>query len=120
MDREQVEADFNQLRDDDRVEAVLLFGSHVTGRAHERSDIDICIVAPDTEPIEIMRTVWRNPDLSRDRYDVHTFEEFGLKMKHQVMENHEIIWCRDTYKLQEYFYHYRKLWNDTAKARGVA
>jgi len=119
MDIDQVEADFRSLQEDERVLAVLVFGSQVTGQAHERSDIDICVVACDTDPIEMMRTIWQTPEMSRETYDVHTFEEFSLKMKHQVIEDHQVVWCRDGQELEEYFYQFRKLWNDQAVARGV-
>lgn len=119
MDIEQLREDYEPLKEDDRVLAVLVFGSQVTGDAHERSDIDICIVAPDAAPMDIMREVWRDAAMSRDDYDVHTFEEFPLKLKHRVMEDHEVVWCRDEQELEEYFYRFRKLWNDQAVARGV-
>ncbi|MFB6265482.1 MAG: nucleotidyltransferase domain-containing protein [Candidatus Nanohaloarchaea archaeon] len=119
MDREQVREDFQFLEEDDRVLAVLVFGSQVAGKAHERSDIDICIVAPDTDPMDVMGEVWAEVPTDSRNYDVHTFEEFSLKMKHQVMEDHEKVWCRDESRLEEYFYRFRKLWNDQAVARGV-
>lgn len=119
MDRKAVEKDFSFLREKEGVLAVLLFGSHVTGRDHEKSDLDICIVAPGEDPWDLWLEVDKEVR-SKEKYDFHVFEDLGLKMKHQVMENYEIIWCRDKYKLQEYFYNYRKLWKDQAKARGVA
>lgn len=117
MDREQIEEDFGFLREDESVLAVLLFGSQATGEAHERSDIDICVVAPDSEPETILKKVWR--EVKTDRYDVHTFEEFSLKMKHQVIDKNEIIFCEDKGRLEEYFYRHRKIWNDQSVARGV-
>lgn len=117
MDRKKIEEDFKFLEEDEAVLAVLLFGSQVTGETHERSDIDICIVAPDTKPLNMMRKAWR--ELKTEKYDVHTFEEFSLKMKHQVIEKHEIIHCSNERKLKEYLHRYRKIWNDQAVARGV-
>ncbi len=120
MDQQQIEDDLAFLKEDGRALAVLLFGSHVTGRAHERSDIDICIVAPDTDPMDIMGDIWTNVSTESKNYDVHTFEELPLSIKHRIMEEHETVWCRDDQQLQEYFYTFRKLWQDQAKARGVA
>ncbi|KXB07273.1 hypothetical protein AKJ52_00635, partial [candidate division MSBL1 archaeon SCGC-AAA382C18] len=48
------------------------------------------------------------------------FEELTLKMKHSVIENHQLVWTRNRGNLEEYFYKYRKLWQDQAKARGIA
>ena len=36
-----------------RVEAVVLYGSHVHGRPHEWSDIDIAVISPDFEGLPI-------------------------------------------------------------------
>lgn len=118
MDAGKLEGEFEGLKEHDEILAVLLFGSHVEGRAHERSDIDICVVAPGADTREVLRKIWM--EVSADKYDVHTFEELPLYIKHRIIENHEIIWCRDFGQLQEYFYRFRKLWNDQAKARGVA
>lgn len=120
MDIDGVMDDFEFLKKDDRVLAVLVFGSHVKEEAHEGSDVDVCIVAPESDPLEVLGEVWENVDTEGKNYDVHTFEELSLKMKHQVMENHETVWSRDRYRLQEYFYRFRKLWKDQAIARGVA
>jgi len=118
MDRKKVEEDFSFLKNDDDVLAVLLFGSQVTGDTNERSDIDICVVAPEVEPIKMMRKVWRN--LKTEKYDVHTFEELSLKMKHQVIEDYEVVYVIDRRELKEYLHRYRQVWNDQAVARGVS
>lgn len=119
MDRGTIENDFSFLKEKEGVLAVLLFGSRVTRREHGRSDVDICIVAPKEDSWSLWLDVDRRVR-SKGRYDFHIFEDLGLRLKHQVMENYEIIWCRDEFKLQEYFYTYRKLWNDQAKARRIA
>jgi hypothetical protein len=36
-----------------RVEAVVLYGSHVNGQPHEWSDIDIAVISPDFENLPI-------------------------------------------------------------------
>ncbi len=120
MDKEQIRTDFEFLKKDGRVLGVLIFGSRVEGRAHERSDVDICVVAPGAKPWDVLKQVYPHLDTEKKGYDVHVFEEFPLHLKHRVMENYEIVWTRDKGKLEEYFYTYRKLWNDQAKARGVA
>ncbi len=119
MDKGKIESDFEFLKSDDEVLAILVFGSSVKGREHSRSDVDICVVAPEQNPWEILREVYSEVDTEGNDYDVHTFEELSLKMKHSVMEDHVPVWIRDHGKLKEYFYRYRKLWQDQAKARGV-
>ncbi len=46
-EEERIEADFAFLAEDERILAVLLFGSGAKEQANERSDRDFCIVAPE-------------------------------------------------------------------------
>ncbi len=119
MDKKSIEENFSFLKDRQGVLAVLIFGSSVKDRKHERSDIDICIVAPDLDPHELWLDVDRKVR-KKEVYDFHIFEDLGLRMKHQIMKNHEVLWTRDRSRLQEYFYWHRKLWKDQSKARNVA
>ena len=115
-ERERIEADFAFLAEDERVLAVLLFGSSAKEQADERSDWYLCIVAPeirDTGDMRaVLRKVFENVDVTGKRYDTWLFGELPLYMKVQVIENHKIVFCRDLPSLYEYFYFYRKLWGD--------
>lgn len=119
MDKRQIKEDFQFLKKDDKVLALLLFGSQIKEKTHEKSDTDICIVAPDTNPQEILKQVFSKINTEKKKYDVHTFEEFTLRLKHYIIKDHEILWTKDKRKLQEYFYKYQKIWKDQAKARGI-
>ncbi|MDY6789313.1 MAG: nucleotidyltransferase domain-containing protein [Candidatus Nanohaloarchaea archaeon] len=117
MDKEQIAQDFSHLREDKRVLALLVYGSKVKGTDHERSDTDICVVAPEAETPDILLKALRNPEVQKKDYDVHVFEEMGVRLRHKVVEDHEIIWCRDLPKLKTYFHKNEKIWRDQAKAR---
>lgn len=52
---ESIEADFAFLAEDERILAVLLFGSSAKEQADERSDWDICIVTPEIRDTGDMR-----------------------------------------------------------------
>ena len=108
--------DFAFLEEDKKVLGVLLFGSGAKGQLNNRSDRDFCIVAPEIrergEMRSLLKKVYINLDVVGKRYDIWLFEEFSLYMKLQVIENHEVIFCSDLPELYEYFYFYRKIWND--------
>lgn len=108
----EIKKDFQFLERDERVLAVLLFGSRVKGKHYPESDFDICIVAPGADPSELIREIWQKLDVFGKKYDLYSFQELSLYLKIKVMENHEIIFSRDVYALSEYFYFYRKLWDD--------
>lgn len=120
MDKGEVEGDFAFLKDKEGVLAILLFGSRVKGRVHGRSDVDVCVVAPGEDAWDLWLEIDRKVRPKGKDYDVHIFEDLGLRLKHSVIRNHEVVWCRDVRRLEEYFYLYEKLWRDQAKARGVA
>ena len=94
--------------------AVLFYGSYVKNKQHLKSDIDICIVAPECKTVKeqasMLRYFWRN--VNADKYDIRLFEEFPLNIKISVIKNHKIIYTKDFSALQEYFYFCRKLWQD--------
>jgi len=89
-----------------RVLGIVLYGSLTKGVSNVRSDIDICIVAPNENAFKLFRET-----LSLD-YDIKIFETMPLFLKIQVMQNHKVIYAKDIYELYEYFYGFRKIWND--------
>jgi len=115
-ERLRIGADFAFLEEDERVIAVLLFGSSAKKQADGRSDLDLCIVAPKIRDMsdmrKILRKIYENINVQGKRYDIWLFEELSLYMKVQVMENHKVIFCSDLPSLYEYFYFYREIWKD--------
>jgi len=111
----RVARDFEFLKE--RVLAVLIFGSVVDrGGSWKGRDTDICIVAPEGFDI---KEVFRQVDVSGKRYDVWLFEELPLYMKMEVIERHEVVFCRGLLELHEYFYQFRKLWKDQKRRNEI-
>ena len=90
---------------------VLLYGSWATGESHEKSDIDICIVAPFAED---KTALWRRAiaAVRDDRYDIRIFELMPLYLKMRVIEQGVVVYSRDVLELYEYFYPFRRIWGD--------
>ena len=85
---------------------ILVYGSAAKGEENKRSDIDICIVAPDEDSYKIFKeTLHLN-------YDIKIFELMPLYLKIKVIENHKVLYTKDICELYEYFYFFRKLWED--------
>ncbi|MEK6950226.1 MAG: nucleotidyltransferase domain-containing protein [Nanoarchaeota archaeon] len=108
----QIKQDFKGLSRNKNIVAILLYGSWACGEATPRSDIDLCIVAPKTEPQAVLSTVWRTVNVTARKYEVYVFEEMPLYLKMEVIDSHKVIYARDQGELYEYFYFFRKLWND--------
>lgn len=107
MNLKQIKDDLAFLRGYD----VVVFGSSVTGEFRAGSDIDIALITRinDYEKnLDILKSfIGRAPAV----YDIRVFELLPLKIKASVMD-HYIVLCGALPDISEYFYHYRKLWDD--------
>lgn len=88
---------------------VMLYGSWARSEAHERSDIDVCIVAPE---IQDKAAFWREAisGLRDERYDVRIFELMPLYMKMAVIEEVVVVYSREVLDIYEYVYPFRRMW----------
>jgi uncharacterized protein len=95
----------------DNVLGVLIYGSWATGESHENSDIDICIVAPSAED---KIALWRESiaKIHDDRYDLRVFELMPIYLRMAVIEQGLVIYTKDVLELYEYFYPFRRMWDD--------
>ncbi|MEF8848583.1 MAG: nucleotidyltransferase domain-containing protein [Candidatus Thermoplasmatota archaeon] len=124
---ETIKKDFLCVKQDKRVLSVLLFGSAVNENFHKKSDIDIALVVPgvssfyydcknvsneSVDSSEILRKVFRMVNTVDRNYDVHIFEELPLFIQIDIIGNHVVVYTSDRVGMFEYFYRYRKLWND--------
>ena len=108
FNRDKILRDFSQFKG--RILAILLFGSTLTGEQHVRSDIDICLVAPASNPDELFKEILKM-DVT-ERYDVKIFELLPLGLKGRILEDHIVVWTRDKYELSYYLYKWKKIWLD--------
>lgn len=99
---EELRRDFSVFAE--RCMGIVLFGSHAKGEATKRSDVDVCLVAPDDGVF--------NAVLSKlgGKYDIKVFEELPYHVRADIIENHVRIYARDD--LDMYFYKQLKIWKD--------
>ena len=79
---------------EERLLGVLLYGSWSRGEAGEGSDIDLCIVVPQTSG---RAALWREfvSHLRDQRYEVRIFEVLPLHMKMAVIDEGVVLHSRD-------------------------
>ena len=110
----KIEKDLDSLKKRHDILGILVYGSLVTGEYTERSDIDICIVAPEAKDIdELINFVFAN--VHNRKYDIKFFELLPLRLKIEIIKNHKVIYAKSLPDLYEYFYFYRKIWKDQEK-----
>lgn len=104
---EDIKADLSFIRDYE----VVVFGSYASGRADRRSDIDIALITKEKDRnrcVEIWKkTLGKAPDI----YDIKIFELLPLHIKASLIQNYEVVFG-NRLDISEYFYNFRKLWND--------
>jgi hypothetical protein len=108
----QLKEDFQFVKKNPAILGVILYGSHLTDDDTIRSDIDVCIVAPDYKLYEIYRFVMRNLKKHIDDYDIRFFEELPIHIMGEIIENGKVIITADEPALYEYFFPFRKEWED--------
>lgn len=96
----------------------MLWGSHATGRAHEGSDIDVCLVAgKDAELSQIDQSALQLAGRLGPRFDVKVFETLPLYLKGEVIEGGVVVAALDEPALWEYLRDFRKVWEDQSVRR---
>lgn len=109
---EQIRIDFSIIIQKKEILGILLYGSYPMDKETSRSDIDICIVAPNEDIHQLISFVLQNVNVTSKKYDVRVFQELPLYIKIQVIENGELLYSANELDLYEHFYLYRKLWSD--------
>jgi len=112
---ETIKKDFSFLYSREDVLGILLYGSVAKGEETQRSDIDICIISPSCkDKLGLLNEIYRKLDVFSKKYDVRFFEELPLYIQINVIKNNKMIYSKDVYDLYEYFYYFRKIWEDQA------
>jgi len=90
---------------------VVIFGSYVTGEFRKGSDIDVAVITrirDERQNFAILKELIGNV---KPVYDVRIFELLPLKVKASIIENHIVVFG-DELEISEYFYFWRKFWED--------
>ena len=90
---------------------VVIYGSYTTDDFTIRSDIDIAIITRKknlNNNIEVLKKALKK---SLQKYHINLFELLPLPIKAEIIDNY-IVLFGDRLEISEYFYHFRKLWED--------
>ena len=76
----------------DRIIAVLLFGSHVSGLVTPRSDIDICVIFKGISAEEAVKFRIRILREFSEKVDVQVFNVLPQKIKRSIARSHRVLY----------------------------
>ncbi len=109
---DQIYNDFSYVIEKKDILGILLFGSYSKSKNTNRSDIDICIVAPKEDLHKLLSFVLQNINVEANKYDIRIFNELPLYIKIHIIEDGLLIYSSNKLELYEFFFIYRKLWDD--------
>lgn len=90
---------------------VVIFGSYVDGGMRPNSDIDIAVISKQTDK-SLNIKLWKNLlGKAPVKFDLRIFELLPIYIQISIIENYKIIFG-DLLEISEYFYQYRKKWDD--------
>ncbi|GAF98013.1 unnamed protein product [marine sediment metagenome] len=90
---------------------VILFGSAVEGGMRPESDIDIAVISRKknkNQNIVLQKSILGRLPL---KFDVRIFELYPIDIQISIINNYEVIFG-DLLEISEYFYYFRKKWDD--------
>ncbi len=90
---------------------IILFGSVVEGGMRPESDIDIAIITRnknEKQNIELQKSLLGKFPL---KFDIRVFELFPIDIQISIIRNYKVIFG-DPLEISEYFYYFRKKWDD--------
>ncbi|MFA4934893.1 MAG: nucleotidyltransferase domain-containing protein [Candidatus Methanoperedens sp.] len=90
---------------------VVVFGSYAAKKSDKRSDIDIAVITGEESRGRCI-DIWKElMGKAPDVYDIKVFELLPLRIKASVIQRYEVVFG-NRHDISEYFYNFRKLWND--------
>lgn len=90
---------------------VILFGSAVEGGMRPESDVDIAAISRNknkNQNIELQKSLLGKFPL---KFDVRIFELYPIDIQISIINNYKVIFG-DPLEISEYFYYFRKKWDD--------
>ena len=108
----------------DKIEAIFLFGSRVTGIVTPRSDIDICVVFSNIEKEDADRFRIRILGNFSVKADIQVFNVLPQKIKRSIAGSHKILYKKEDFdnnlfsikylKDEDFFIRTRKILGEAA------
>lgn len=85
----------DDVRQDEAVLAVILFGSRARGEATPDSDTDLCLVLPVGKETEADQVAVRLRYLKDHDLDLRIFQQLPLYVRRRVLKEGVVLLCRD-------------------------
>jgi len=105
----------SKAKEDEDILAVVLFGSAARGEAQAGSDLDVCLLLyPRRESPErqlASRKLMEYLEYAAE-LDLHLFQLLPLYIRHRVLKEGKVLYCRDEDKLYELAFRTAQVFED--------
>jgi len=90
---------------------VIMYGSQVEGGSRPSSDVDIAVITRKVSREENVKIQEELLGILPLKYDIRVFELYPIYIQISIIENYKVV-LGDPLEISEYFYRYRKKWDD--------
>ncbi|MBN1215155.1 MAG: nucleotidyltransferase domain-containing protein [Candidatus Lokiarchaeota archaeon] len=90
---------------------IILYGSVVNNNKRPNSDIDIAVISYLKNKEELKKLQFNLFSLASRKYDIRVFELLPIYIQISIIQNYKVIFG-NLLEISEYFYIYRKKWDD--------
>jgi len=90
---------------------VILYGSYVEGAVRPNSDIDIAIISREKDVRKNLKLQKEILGKVSSKFDIRVFELLPIYIQISIINNYQVIFGNPL-EISEYFYFYRKKWDD--------
>lgn len=90
---------------------VILYGSVVEGNVRPNSDIDIAVLTHSTDKEKNKKIQYELFGIAPLKYDIRIFELLPIYVQISIINNYKVLFGEHL-DISEYFYQYRKRWDD--------
>jgi len=90
---------------------VVAYGSYVEGGMRPDSDIDVAMLSYETNKDQNIKLQKKLLGKFPLKYDIRIFELLPIYIQISIVQNYRIIFG-DPLEISEYFYYFRKKWDD--------
>ena len=108
----QLKTNFQAISEMPEILGVVLYGSYARGDEISRSDIDICIVSKNKPFLALWNQIMLKQPFPNEQYSIFFFHELPLYIKKDIFTEGIVICSPDAPRLYEFYFPYRKIWED--------
>lgn len=100
-DKKYLEKILKDVKKDNQILTLFLFGSAARGENYKKSDVDVCLVLMPGHYTHLELSQKKLKYLKSFNLDVQIFQQLPIYIKRRILKEGKVLFCRDEEKLYE-------------------